>query len=242
MSGTKEKYAVFAAFWMALALNTAVWWHSHTMQPRWGNVPPAPSAESASLMTLGDKQFAYRSFALFLQNLGDAGGQARALKEYDYNHLSQWLWLEDKLDPVSNFIPALAGYYFSAAQDPKMLDPIIDYLEEIGSRSGPQKWRWLGQAVYLARFVQHDYDKAMRLAEKLAALDYPDMPTWTDQMPAFVSLQQGNREAAYQLMLNVLQSDRTLQAAEINSMRAYICDRVLTKEQKAADELCKAPY
>lgn len=243
MTRIREKRAALTAFFLALTMNIAVWWHSQPLRAQWGNVPPAPSVESAALFTLGDKQLAYRTYGLLIQNLGDAGGNARPLKDYNYTRLGDWFWLEDSLDPLANFIPALAAFYFSANQDKQAIDPIIDYLAEIGLRPGPQKWRWLAQAIYLARFVQHDYDKALMLAEKLASLDYPGMPTWTDQMPAFVMMQQGDKEGAYQIMVNVLGSEvRNLQAAEVNFMREYICDRILNPEQKAADPLCKDPY
>lgn len=238
-----EKRAVWAAFFLALLLNMLVWWHSQPLRAAWGNVPPVPSNEAAALFTLGDKQLAYRTYGLLIQNLGDAGGDARPLRDYNYPRLVQWFWLEDFLDPLANFIPHLAGFYFSANQDTEAIDPVINYLAEIGARPGPQKWRWLAQAIYLARFVQHDYDKALMLAEKLAALDYPGMPTWTDQMPAFVMMQQGDKEGAYQIMVNILGSQMGhLQAAEVNFMREYICDRILPPEQKKTDPLCKDPY
>lgn len=243
MNRTQEKRAVFTAFWLAMALNLCVWWHVLDMRARWGNVPPVPSTESAALMTLGDKQMAYRTYGLLIQNLGDSGGEARPLKEYNYENLTKWFWLEDTLDPRANFIPSLAAYYFSANQDTDAIDPIIEYLAAIGQRPGSQKWRWLAQAVYLARFVQHDYDQALALAEKLAALNDPDMPTWTKQMPAFVMMQQGDKNGAYQILLNILGSQvQHLQAPEINFMRDYICERILSKEEKAVDPVCQAPY
>lgn len=243
MTRTHEKRMVYAAFSVALMLNICVWWYGQPLRAKWGNVPPVPSHEAAAMFTLGDTQLAYRAYGLLIQNLGDAGGEARPLREYDYKRLTQWFWLEDSLDPKADFIPSLAAYYFSANQDTEAIDPIIDYLGEIGKRPGPQKWRWLAQAVYLARFVQHDYDKALALANDLAALDYPGMPTWTKQMPAFVMLQKGNKEGAYEIMVNILGSEvKSLQAAEINFMRAYICERILSAEEKKTDPLCKDPY
>lgn len=242
MTRTREKRMVWLAFFTALTLNTIVWWHAQPLRAQWGNVPPVPSPISAALFTLGDTQFAYRTYGLLIQNLGDAGGQARPLHEYNYDRLTQWFWLEDDLDPRSNYIPALAAFYFSANQDKQAIGPLIDYLAEVGSRPVPQKWRWLAQAIYLTRFVQHDYDKALVLAEKLAALDYPYMPTWVDQMPAFIMMQQGDKEGAYQIMMNVLGSEaRNLQGAEINFMRDYICNRVLNPEQKKSEPVCKDP-
>lgn len=240
MTRTHEKRAVYAVFFTALILNIFVWAYSQPLQAQWGNVPPVPSQATASLMTLGDNQLAYRTYGLLIQNLGDAGGNARALKEYNYERLGQWFWLQDYLDPEASFIPTLAAYYFSANQDPKAITPIIDYLAEIGVRPGVHRWRWLAQAVYLARFVQHDDVKALKLAGELADLNEPGMPSWTDQMPAFVMLQQGDKQGAYEIMVNILGSQvHHLQAAEINSIQIFICDRVLTPTDRKTNPLCK---
>lgn len=240
---TREKRYIFAAFWLALALNTMVWWHAQPLRATWGNVPPVPSKAAASLLTLGDTQMAYRTYGLLIQNLGDAGGEARPLREYNYKHLTDWFWLEDYLDPKANYIPSLAAFYFSANQEVEAIDPIIDYLAEVGKRPDPHKWRWLAQGVYLARFVQKDYDKALVLANELAALDTPGLPTWTKQMPAFVKMQQGDKEGAYEILVSILGSQiNTLQQPEVNFMREYICERTLTREQKATDPICQDPY
>lgn len=243
MNRAQEKRFVFAAFGLMFLLNLVVWWHGLPMRAKWGNVPPVPSNEAGALLTLGDKQLAYRAYGLLIQNLGDAGGDARPLREYNYDNLVKWFWLEDSLDERANFIPSLAAYYFSAHQDPEAIDGVVDYLAEIGQRPGTEKWRWLGQAVYLARFVQHDYDKALMLAEKLAALDYEHLPTWTKQMPAFVMMQKGDKEGAYEILLNILGSQVTqLQAPEINFMREYICERILSEAERATDPVCQDPY
>lgn len=240
---TQEKRFVYAAFGLMLMLNLLVWWQALPMRAKWGNVPPVPSQNAAALMTLGDKQLAYRVYGLLIQNLGDAGGDARPLYEYNYDNLVKWFWLEDYLDPRANYIPSLAAYYFSAHQDPKAISGIVDYLAQVGQRPDEQKWRWLGQAVYLARFVQHDYDIALRLAEILAALDYEHMPTWTKQMPAFVMMQKGDKEGAYQILLSILGSQiNQLQAPEVNFMREYICERILTEAERAQDPVCQDPY
>lgn len=243
MDRLREKRFVYAAFGLMFLLNLVVWWHGLPLRAKWGNVPPVPSQQAGALMTLGDKQLAYRTYGLLIQNLGDSGGDARPLRDYNYDNLVDWFWLEDYLDPRANFIPALAAYYFSAHQDPRAISKLIDYLAEVGHRPEPQKWRWLGQAVYLARFVQHDYEKALVLAEKLAALDHPDMPTWTKQMPAFVMMQKGDKDGAYEILLSILGSQiNHLQAPEVNFMREYICERILTKEERATDPVCQAPY
>lgn len=224
----------------ALVLNIAFWLSVRDYQSRWGNVPPAPPKSSAASSGLGDVSLAYRSIGLMLQNLGDTGGRVTSLKDYDYNMLTTWFFIQHHLDPHSNYTPYLAAYYYSATQDPKAYYPVLDYLEKVGLSAEDEKWRFLAHAVYLARFVIDDKERALELANKLAAHPKPDLPAWTRQMPAFVMTQQGDKKAAYALLLEILKSSaETLHPNEITNMRYYICDRVLTPQEAEFDPLCK---
>ncbi|MBI2235138.1 MAG: hypothetical protein HYU57_09205 [Micavibrio aeruginosavorus] len=230
----------YLAFTLVLGMNIALWSYSHDLRPVWGNVPPVPDKAAAERMTLGDPQMAYRMIGLMLQNLGATGGRDFALKDYDYKTLGGWFYLEDELDPLSDYIPALAAYYYGATPEASDLMPVIDYLEAIGQRPQAHKWRWLAQAVYLARFRQGDLNRALALAQILAALPRTDMPLWARQMPAFIINARGDKEAAYALMMGVLgEGGKDLSPAEILFIRDYICGRILTPAQAEKDELCQ---
>lgn len=231
-------YGVFA---LILGLNIALWSYSHDLRPVWGNVPPAPTQGAAERMTLGDPQMAYRMIGLMLQNLGSSGGRSFALRDYNYQNLGPWFFLEDRLDPRSDYIPALAAYYYGATQNIADLTPVIDYLAMVGQKPQANKWRWLAQAVYLARFRQGDLNRALDLAQILAALPREDMPLWARQMPAFILNAKGEKEAAYAMLMGVLgQSGKEMSPSEILVIRDYICDRILTPAQAEKEDLCKA--
>ena len=223
----------------ALALQVGVWVQLRPVQASWANVPPAPSERTASLWMLGDTQMAYRAIGIMLQNMGDSGGRSTQLKDYNYTRLGRWFMLEHALDEQSNFMPLLAAYYFGATPDKADLDPVIDYLSLVGESAYSSKWRWLAQAVYLARFEQKDEDKALRLAYRLADMYEPGMPAWVAQMPAFILAQKGDQEAAYDLAIQVLRDDgENMHPNEVNFMVDYICSRILNESQAAINPLC----
>lgn len=231
--------ALYCMLFFFLALNIALWTQTKSMRPIWGNVPPVPSNSMASGLALGDKQFAYRLVSIMLQNIGNATDSTKPLSEYNYDTLKGWLFLADYLDPASNFVPSLAAYYYGATQDKKDLTPVIDYLEVIGQRPESQKWRWLAQAVYLARFEQNDYQRALELANKLVGLPRDDLPLWARQMPAMIMTASGQKAAAYEMMMETLVSERdNMSPSEILFFRDYICDRILTPVQAAQNDLC----
>lgn len=225
---------------LAVFLNIVFWFELRDVQARWTNVPPAPERKYASAYGLGDSQFAYRIVGVMIQNLGDYGGRITSLLDYNYDDLTRWFFVEDFLDPHSDFVPYLASYYFGGVQEPEKYRPVLDYLQMVGQRPEGQKWRWLEQAVFIARFKMNDMDKALELADTLAGSDNPEMPGWARQMPAFILTAKGEKEAAYALMLHILKSGADkLDPTEIYSMRYYICTRILEPQQAAQNPLCE---
>lgn len=231
-------YIVFAIF---IVLNIALWSQTHKLRQVWSNVPPATTVRGTMMMNMGDAQLAYRRNGLMLQNLGNQGGASTSLKEYNYDLLKGWFLLQDKLDPVANFTPYLAAYYFGATQNPEgQLGPLLDYLEEQGQRPEADKWRWLAQAVYLARYKKQDMARASELANRLSNLPIADLPMWAKAMPAFVSRAEGDKEAAYTIMMGILASSaKSLNPYEIKLLRDNICEQTLTPEQAAKNQLCQ---
>ncbi|MCB1563972.1 MAG: hypothetical protein KDJ75_10395, partial [Alphaproteobacteria bacterium] len=212
----------------------------HT-QAQWTNVPPVPSVAAASMITLGDSQFAYRVIGLMLQNFGDSGGRHTPLKDYDYERLGAWFMLQEALDPRSNFTPLLA-VFFGASQDPTLIRPVIKYLEVAGNKTEGEKWRWLAHATYLARYKLKDMDLGYEIAVKLANLPDKDMPIWTRQMPAYVLNSRGDKEAALEIMLEILKSGLgKLDPTEVNTTVDYICTQILEEKEALNYPLCQQP-
>ncbi|MGH1404528.1 MAG: hypothetical protein ACRBDL_09810 [Alphaproteobacteria bacterium] len=217
-----------------------IWFAMRDERVVWGNVPPAPSIEFASSYGLGDHSFSYRINGLMIQNLGDTGGRVTSLKDYDYDRLTEWFFLQDSLDHKSSFIPYLASYYFIGLQEPEKYRPVLDYLEVAAGHGEGEKWRWLVQAVFFARFRLNDLDKALELAHSLADTKNDDVPGWVRQMPAFVMTQKGEKEAAYALMVEILKTSADkMHPNEVNAMKAYICDRILDAERAKTNSLCQ---
>ncbi len=227
----------------ALCLNIIFWFSGRDIQARWNNVPPAPEQKYAAAYGIGDAGFAYRLNGIMLQNLGDTGGRVTSLDDYKYDELTKWFFLQDHLDPHSDFIPYLAAYYFGSVQTPEKFRPVLDYLQKVGEHAEGQKWRWFAQGVFLARYQLHDLDKALEMAHILANTKYDEAPNWVRQMPAFILTEKGEKKAAYALLLEILKTSAAdLHPNEVNAMKAYICERTLSKEEAAVNPICEGPY
>lgn len=240
MSGMKRHGWLYGIFVLVLAANALFWTQSRPVKARWSNVPPTPGYHQVILSSVGDKQLAYRSISMMLQNLGSVGGDVRPLAEYNYKELAQWFFLTAELDEHSNFMPYLAAYYYGAGQDTEKLREMMPYLYHVGSLPYQNKWMWLAQGAFLSRHRIKDFELAMEFADKLASLDRQDLPIWTKQMPAFIRYAQGEKEAAYDIMKQIMISGAdTLPPQEIFAMKTYICTKILDESAAAADPLCQ---
>lgn len=231
-------YAVFAASLMA---NIAFWSHARTVRESWGNVPSAPTQAYAGVAGLGDGGLSYRMIGYALQNFGNTGGFYESIEAYDFAALEKWMFLADTFDPYGNYVPFMAAYLFGATNDPGKTAHLVRYLRHTGAVNHGEKWRWLAQAVYKARYVMKDNALALEVAQELAALPNPDVAPWARQMPAFINLDMGNKEAAYGIMLQMLESEgNKLDPVEIRFMVDFICNRTLAKDETAKNPLCQS--
>lgn len=211
-----------AALVGAFALQALFWLNTRALRPDFGLVPPVPTSEAIQALAFGDGQFLYRALGLRIQNTGDDGGRFTPLDRYDYGRLEGWFMALDGLDPVSDFVPVVAGYYFSNTPKRPDIVHVVNYLRHYARHDPARSWRWLAHAVYLARHRMKDQRLALEVARELTALDVPDMPSWARQMQVFILADLGENEAARALMLRILDTDPNLSKEE----RAFISDVV----------------
>ena len=238
--GKIPSFFLYAFFMLALLGNILFWSHSRTVFSEWDNVPPAPTQTTATLWGLGDSEITYRLFGYLLQNMGNTGGNFQPLKKYDYAALEKWFFVAQYLDPRADYVPFLAAYYFGAVEDePERISHIVNYLHSEGQAAYPEKWRWLPQAIYLARHKEGNKPRALEMANQLAAMD-GDLPPWARQMPAFIEMDMGNKQASYEIMMRMLVTEQDkLPPNEINAIKDYICTRTLDKAEAAQNPLCQ---
>ncbi|MFP4312899.1 MAG: hypothetical protein ACLFR0_01120 [Alphaproteobacteria bacterium] len=223
-----------------LGSNFLVWYSVRDVQARWLNVPPPPGGNSIAGAGLGDAQFAYRNIGLMLQNLGDTGGRATPLSDYNYEHLARWFFMADRLDARSDFAPFLAAYYFGAVEESSKIPPLVEYLAMVGQREEGEKWRWLAQAIHLARYRMQDLPLALDLAKKLASMNVPDLPVWAKTMDVMIMNVQGEKQAAYEILLQTLQTESdNLHPTETLFMIDAICSELLDDAQAKDHPLCQ---
>lgn len=240
LSHKKDMRAIWGIFIVCLSCIFALWLYSRPLKLEWQNVPPAPTPMTANAFSLGDKQFSYRFLGMLLQSFGNTSGRYEAMNEYHYDALAGWFDLLDSIDPDSEYLPFLVSYYFGATNKPEQLKYVTHLLDKVGQRVGKKKWRWLTQAIYIARYKMKDFEYARELAAKLKNHSDPSVGAWAKNMDAYISEQMGDKQAAIQLTLMLLKNNaKDMTHQEIYLLSDYVCNDLMNKEQSAALEMCK---
>lgn len=222
----KKKYKTTdILFVLFFSLQGLFWYNSKDIQPDMTIVPPVPGHDAVHAIALGDEEFYFRVLALDIQNAGDSFGRFTALKNYDYKKLFDWFELLDYLNSKSNFVPSIAGYYYSQTQNVPDTRYIIKYLDQHASRDLEKKWWWMSQAVYIANHRLGDKKWALELAYKLSKTP-GDIPMWARQMPAFIHEQLGEKQEAFKIIDDLMKNKDKLSKEELNFMNYFINERL----------------
>jgi hypothetical protein len=222
---------------LSLGAQLLFWNHSRNVMPEMSIVPDVPGERTVRALSLGDEETFFRLLALNIQNSGDTFGRFTALYKYDFNKLYHWFKLLDSLNNQSNYMPAMATYYFSQTQNPNDVKYIVDYLEQYASERPEDKWWWLVQATYLAMHKMADNDRALEIANHLRGVR--GIPIWAQQMPAFVQENRGEFGDALNIMQQILEHPDDYSQGELNFMRYFIDERLgrLDSVKKELDEI-----
>jgi hypothetical protein len=224
--GLRQAYLFFAAF---LLLQAAFWWYSLDHKPRMEIVPNVPSATAVKAISFGDSQFFFRVLGLMLQNFGDSWGRYTPLKDYDYPKLGRWFALLDTLDNQSNYIPTMAGAYYSQSQNPEDTIYVIRYLQHHAKGRINEKWWWQAQAVYIANHKLKDKKLALELA--LPLVNAKNVPLWVNQLAAFLYEQQGEFDSAAQIIDQIKNHVQNIPPAELRFMEYFVKERLAAFKQ-----------
>ena len=236
---TASMRAATAIFVLFIGLQGAFWYHTRNIQPEIGIVPDVPGERTVKALSFGDEEVFFRLYALNIQNSGDTFGRFTALYKYDFKKLSAWFHLLDGLNKESNYLPAMATYYFSQTQNPTDVGYIVDYLDAYTLDRVKEKWWWVVQGVYLAQHKMDDLDRASKLAARLSGVK--GIPIWAQQTPAFIHEERGEFGDALKIIEDIMKNPEEYSQGELNFMKYFVDERLgrLDSVKKELDEIQK---
>ena len=167
-----HKYITYLILTISLVFQFFVWsnWTSK-IKATFTITPLPPSRIEMNIFSLGDKSLLYRIYGLQLQNAGDTFGETTPLKEYDYEKLEKWFYALTELDDKSEYIPSIAGFYFSASQNALDNKYIVDYLINFADKDPEKHWRWYVTSAYILKHKLKDKERAFYVARKILNLN-----------------------------------------------------------------------
>ncbi len=240
MLHTRAMRIAIALFALFLAAQGAFWYHTRDIMPEMSVVPDVPGIRTVRALSFGDEEAFFRLLALNIQNSGDTFGRFTALYKYDFNKLYHWFHLLDELNNQSNYLPAMASYYFSQSQNVNDVRYIVDYLDEYTDGRVDDKWWWVVQGVYLASHKLNDDARALQLAERMVG--HRKIPIWAQQMAAFIHEKRGEFGDALVIIQDILKHPEDFSSGELNFMRYFVNERLgqLDKMKAELDAIAKA--
>ncbi len=216
--------AALLLFFILLCGQVGFWSHTRNIMPEMGIVADVPGERTVRALSFGDEETFFRLLALNIQSSGDTFGRFTALYKYDYNKLYHWFRLLDGLNNRSNYLPAMATYYFSQSQNPNDVRYLVDYLDEYTADRVKEKWWWVVQGVYLAQHKMKDQARALKLSQRLRGVR--GIPIWAQQMPAFVQENRGEFGDALAIIQDILKHPEDFSQGELNFMRYFVDERL----------------
>jgi hypothetical protein len=209
---------------IALAIQTGFWWSTKHIFPDMDVVPQVPSKQALQVLSFGDEEFLFRLIGFQLGNAGDTFGRFTALHEYDMERIYRWFTLLDSFNDTSDLLPSMAAYYFSQTQNTPDARYLANYLYEHSAHRPQDKWWWLTQGAYIANHKLDDIEFAKKIAEPLRQAR--NIPLWAQQMPAILYEKQGEFEAAFEIMEEILKNEQEIPEGELRYIRYFFEERI----------------
>jgi hypothetical protein len=223
-NGIRNLFTTHSGLLLIFTLLQVMFWNvSNRLIPDMEIVPELATDTEAHLIALGDDQFYFRWHAFNIQNAGWTYGRFTALEKYDYHKLHAWFTLLDQFDNESNFVPALASYFYSRTGNVKDLAHLVKYLQEYSRYRLEQNWFWQVEGVHIADHKMNDRDIALEMA--LPLLNLHEVPIIVRQLPAFIYERRGEMELARNVMEEI-KADTVLAEAELNFMTHFLETRL----------------
>jgi hypothetical protein len=180
----------------AVAAHGALLWAKRDLRPELAILDSPPAASAREILALGDREFLYRQWILDLQDAGDTGGRTTPLRDYNYDHVLQWLQALQSLDDRAQAHLDLATHYFSLTPREADVRRLIAFVVDDALKRPGEKWYWIVQSVDHAETRLHDLPYALSLAQQLAASDAEQIPNWARFTPAVLLAKMGRKDEA----------------------------------------------
>jgi hypothetical protein len=216
-------------------------WHSR-QQPigaRANDLPYPLSARAYVIASLGEPVMAAKLLNLWLQAFDNQPGISIPLHALDYSVVTQWLDTILELDPNGDYPMLAAARVYGSVNDRAKQRAMTDFIFEKFTQDPDKHWRWLANAVIIAKHELKDMQLALKYAEALAdSTTSENVPYWAKDMKIVVLEDMGEIEAAKVLIGGLIASGKITDPNELNFLQNKIreIEEKSTKSRQGVDK------
>lgn len=212
------------------------------MQLAWSALQPPLSAKAEQLpvpmnveswraASFGDPIPLSRALMLWLQCF-DNGTVTIPFRNLDYERVTRWLDTVISLDSKSQYTLLAATRLYAEVPDEPRQRLMLDFVYRKFLEDPAHRWRWLAQAVVIAKHRLNDLPLALKFAQALADNTNNDaVPSWARQMHIFIHEDMGEVESARILLGGLLESGTI---TDVNELR-FLNERLQVLQQRHND-------
>lgn len=211
MSASQRQIAtlpIWVIAFIPIAILMQIGWHQLTSNSTATikALPAPPASERLKVLSLGEPQLLSRLSQLWLQAYDNQPGISLSFNDLDYKLVNAWLDTALKLDTSTQYPLFAASHIYAQVKDPIKKRQITDFIRDKFVESPNTRWRWMANAVIVAKHELKDLTLAADYANELRRLATgSNVPHWAQQMEIFLLEDMGEYERA-QLMLGALLS------------------------------------
>ena len=226
---------------LVVALAAQLTWHG-LQQPigaRANDLPYPLSTRVYVIASLGEPVMAAKLLNLWLQAFDNQPGISLPLHALDYSVVTQWLDTILELDPNGDYPMLAAARVYGSVNDRVKQRAMMDFIYEKFTQDPDKHWRWLANAVIIAKHELKDMQLALKYAEALAdSTTSKNVPYWAKDMRIIVLEDMGEIEAAKVLVGGLIASGEINDPNELNFLENKIreLEEKMTKSRQGVDK------
>ena len=209
---------------LLVALAAQLSWHSQQpIDARAEDLPHPMSPRVYVIASLSEPVMAAKLLNLWLQAFDNQPAVSLPLQALDYRIVTQWLDTILELDPSGDYPMLAAARVYGSVNDPQKQRVMMDYIYEKFQQDPNKHWRWLANAVIVAKHELKDMPLALKYAKSLAdKATSADIPYWARDMKIVVLEDMGEIEAAKVLVGGLIASGEITDPNELRFLESKI--------------------
>lgn len=210
---------------LVFSLLLQIVWHRYSVTTQINREPlsSAPSHQQLAIAALGEPEVLAKILMLWVQSLDNQPGISLALKDFNYDHLIDWLQVINQLDIRSEYTLFSATHFYTSVAEPEKQRKILHFIEQQFKQNPNHYWRWLAHASIIARHRLHDNELALRYAQLLRKqVTSPYVPHWAKQLELVILEENGEYESIKLLIGGLLSEGKITDPHELLYLNQFL--------------------